>query len=404
MIVKKNLAIVLMILIAFSTSSCREQEELEDIAIVVATGLDLEDDEVVLTAEVIIPINRTEQSGSPNSIYIQERGASVMEAIRNVTLNFDRKLFFAHNVVIIYGEDLARAGIGNYLDFFAKDVEPRESAYMLVAKGSKAYELMGVNSSLVDSTGEYLETLFDNTRFTLKSRGLTVNDFFKYYYDRETPLLGIVQKEDIIDIEAGTGNIGTKSMLDIRGGAAFYKDKLMGYYTPEEMIGFNFIVDEVEEGIIVFEAPMELVDHSNIFSTIGHSTTYEIVKNRTKKTIEIIDGKLNLNIEVEVRGLIVEDNRGLATTDLEVAAAVEEVCGEKIKEYMTMAIEKGQELKTDSFGINHLFHMTYPKEYRKIEDRWGHEFSKLDYSMDVNVEIIRTGITNTPQNIIRGED
>ena len=402
--IKKILLIISVILIAIVTSSCKDQEELEDIGIVIATGLDLEDEQVVLTVEVIIPVNRVEEDSNLNSMIVQERGKSVMDAIRNVTLNFDRKLFFSHNAVIIFGEDLAKEGIINYLDFFTRDNEPRETAYLAVAKGSKAYELMGINSSLTGTTGEYLRAIIENTIFTLKSRSFTVNEFFKYFYERETPLLSVLEGKEIIKIEPMTGEIGSEKIIDSRGGAPFYKDQLVGFYTPEEMIGFNFLVDEVEEGIIVFEAPIELMEYSDVFSRIGKNTTFEIVKSRTKNTVEIVDGKPHLKVAVEIRGLIVEDNRGLNTNLIAVKNAAEKACAEQIEAYITMVIEKAQELKVDSFGINHLFYAKYPKEYNKISDVWHHEFSKMDYSIDVNLSIIRTGLTNTPSNIIKGED
>src|SRR5699024_4499434 len=108
-------------------------------------------------------------------------------------------------------------------------------------------------------------------------------------------LLAVVEKKEIIDIESITGEIGSKSMLDVRGGAPFYKDKIVGYYNSEEMIGFNLLVDEVEEGIIVFEAPMELMEYSDVFSSIGDGTTFEIVGSKTKNKVDIVDGEPFLN-------------------------------------------------------------------------------------------------------------
>lgn len=402
--IKKLLIIIFLLIIACFCTSCKEHQELEDIGIVIATGLDWEDEQIVITVEVTTPLNRVEQSADPNSMILQETGDTVLEAIRNMTLNFDRKLFFSHNNVIIFGEDLAKKGISGYLDLFTKDNEPRESAFLIVAKDSKAYELMGINDGLAGTTGEYLCAIIDNTMFTLKGRSMTINEFFKYYYDRETPLLGVVEKREIIDIEPITGQLGTKYMLDVRGGAPFYKDKLIGYYSEDEMIGFNFIVDEVEEGIVVFEAPLELMEYSNVFSTIGKSTTFEIVNSKTKNQIEIIDGKPHLKIDVDINGLIVEDNRGLDITILKVRDEVEKACEKKVKEYISNTIEKAQELKADSLGINHLFYTTYPKEFNKISDKWHYEFSKMDYSINVNVNILRTGLTNTPTNIIKGEE
>lgn len=404
MIIKRILIVIIIVVSIFFTTSCREHQELRDIGIVVATGMDLEGEEILMTFEVIIPVDRVQSSEDSRSIIAQEKGKTVLEAIRNVTLSFDRKLFFSHNTVIIFGEELAKAGIGQYMDFFTRDAEPRESAYMVVAKGAKAYEVMGINDGLSDSSGEYLTDIMENSMFTLKSRSLTVNEFYRYFYARETPLLGIVEKLEILDIQSDTGVDGSRMILDAKGGAPFYKDKLIGYYTPEEMIGFNFIVDEVEEGIIVFEPDKELIDYSEVFATVGKSATFEIVKSKTKLGIEIIEGKAKLNIEVDLRGLIVEDNSGANTTLLEIKDEVEKACEEQVKDYIRMTMEKAQELRVDNLGINHIFYSTNPKEFNKVSENWNDEFSKMDYSIDVDVKIIRTGLTNTPSNIIKGDE
>ena len=404
MTIKKLLILILIILLAIFFSSCREYEELEGIGIVIATALDFEDDKVVATVEVTIPINRAEESRDSNSIILQEAGDTVVEAMRNITLNFDRKLYFSHNTVIIIGEDFARKGIVNYLDLFVRHNQTRETAFLVVAKGSKAYEIIGINSSLVGTTGEYLSSIFDNVNYSLKARSLTVNEFFKYYYDRETPLLGLVEKRDITEIEPVTGEKKNKSILDVRGGGPFYKDKLIGYYSPEEMIGFNFIVDEVKEGIIVFEPPKEFLVYSEVFSPGGDYMTYEIIKNKTKISADIVNGQPYFNISVNIIGLILEDTVGMNTNILEVVEAVKKACEDQVKEYITMTLDKAQELKADSFGINHIFYSSYPKEYNKISDSWHDRFSRMDYSVDVNVDIIRTGLVNTPANVLKGED
>ena len=220
-----------------------------------------------------------------SALYTQHEGDTIFEAIRNATLTFDRKLLYSHNEIIIFGEELAKRGIGQYINFFLYDNEPRESTFMLVAKDAKAYEVMGINEGLSSTFGMYLEQLIRNHKYTSKTRSLNISEYIKYFYQRKTPVLGVVQVKEkrIINPEDTLKGLNHRDVLDVEGGAVFYKDSLIGYYSGEEMIGFNFLVDEIKNSIIEFEVPDQLVDNDNKYAaTKGKYTVLEIKDSKTK--------------------------------------------------------------------------------------------------------------------------
>ncbi len=67
--------------------------------------------------------------------YVQGRGENIFEAFRDITLKFDRRIFIAHNKIIIFGEDFVNGRSVNDIDLLVRDHEQRESAYLLMAKG-----------------------------------------------------------------------------------------------------------------------------------------------------------------------------------------------------------------------------------------------------------------------------
>lgn len=353
---KKRLALLIfLIMIMTIVTACTERRELDDLGIVISMGLDIEEEKVIMTLEIINPTTSKLASGMPaqrSTIFIQGVGDTVFDAGRNLTLQFDRRAYLPHNGVVILSEELAKRGIGDVVDFLSRDNEQRETAYLVIAKGAKAYEVMGINAGLSDSFGDYLVNIIENFERNEKTRSLTIFEFFRYYYEPSTgPILGVVKRIEKKEINKEINKqIPQESkeesmdnyVLDLAGGAAFVRDKLLGYYSGDEMIGFNFIVDEYEKGLLVFETPKELSDDSSNIGRTGKYTLVEVLRSETKKEIEIVDGKIHLSISVKLRGALGEETSGLDIGNPEVIEAIENSCSERVKELISKTMEKAQ--------------------------------------------------------------
>ena len=304
----KKIIIVNILIVLVTLTSCVRSRDIEELGIVMTTGIDMEGEKVLLTHEVVVPksniSNRSEDKG--NVQYVQSRGDTIIDALRNATLVFDRKLFLAHSRVLILGEEFAKRGVGDLMNFYVSDNEPRESTILVVAKDSKAYELMGISGGLSDTPGSYLFDLLDNYSVNLKTRKFTLTEYMRYFSQGENPVSPIVELIQELEIDKGKEE-ATKDALNVSGGAVFRKDKLLGYYNGDEMKGFNFIVDEFENGLIVFETPDELVKNNKFIATSGKYTVVEVKNSSTKNRIEIIDDKLHLTIDVKVDGTLIEE-------------------------------------------------------------------------------------------------
>lgn len=404
---KKTIFSITLLIISIIITSCASPSDINDLGIVMSTGLDYEDGKVIVTNEIMTPISTISGSSDKEKVtYVQSRGDTVFEALRNSTLTFDKKLFLSHNRLIIFGEEFAKRGIGDHINFYLYDTEPRIAANMLVAKGAKAYEVLGINGGISDAPGAYLLSLIENFKHTSKTRSLTMNEYFKYHLERGTPVLGVVEKEEKMEInkKVGQSNLN-RLVLNVAGGAVFNSDVLIGYYTGDEMIGFNFLVDEIEGGLVVFETPDELSRSVEYVASKGRFTTLEIKESKTKSDIQITDGSINLNINVILKGAIGEETKGLNLVELNVKNAIEEACSNKVKEYISRTMDKAQnELKLDTFGIDTLFHRKYPEEWKAIAKDWDTIFPEVNYNINVETYILRTGIIDVPSNIKKGED
>ena len=388
---KKNIVITIIMIIAILSTSCVGSREVDELGIVMSTAIDIEDGELILTHEVTVPkTNVSTKSDAKDSsvIYVQSKGNTMIEATRNATLTFARKLFLAHNRIYILGEEFAKGGLSEFINFYIYDNEPRESAYIIVAKDSKAYEVMGINGGLGDTPGKYLFDLIENYNANLKTRNLTMIEFLRYFLKDINSVTTMVERieETELDMEA---NQSKKKALNVSGGAVFHRDKLIGYYNGDEMMGFNFIVDEFENGMIVFETPDELMKKSELIGDSGKYTVAEVKKSKTKAKVELIDEKLHILIDVNIKAALIEDMKGLDVSHKDVLKAAELACSNRVKDYIHMTMDKAQkEFKVDSFSIGNLVHIRYPKLWKDISDDW-----------DVQTHFVRTGLLNIPVNI-----
>ena len=407
--IKKMIFIINLIVISIILASCTGGRDVNELGIIMSTGLDLEDGKIILTNEIMTPTSSqtSTQGKSENKVkYVQSSGDTIFEAYRNSTLIFDRKLYLSHNRVLIIGEEFAKRGIGDYINFYLYDTEPREATFMVVSKGVKAYEVMGINAGLSDTPGYFLQGMIENYEFTSKTRNINMNEYFKYYLERETPILGVVQKFETKEINKEQYSASNnKFVLDVTGGAAFKKDTLVGYYSGDEMIGFNFLVNEIQGGLIIFEVPDEFNKDVNYISTKGKYTVLEIISSKTKKEIEIKDGLINLSINVDLKGALGEESKGLMVTELKVLKAIQDACSAKVAEYISATMDKAQkEFKLDSFGINSLFHRKYPEKWKEVSGDWETIFPEINYKVNVETNILRTGLINVPTNIGKEEE
>lgn len=409
----KKLTIILYIIISsIFLSSCVSEvggREIEKIAIATSIGIDYENEKVVITCEVASPsVNNSSGSSVPSSpiskgfVYPQGRGDTVRDAINNINLHFDKKIFLAHSNLLIIGEEFAKRGITDLMDFFMRDNEPREDMYVVVAKEAKAYDIIGVRAGLGRATGNYLYDILNNFPYNAKSINISFAEKYRYFYDiGNNPVIGVVWLEEVkaFDIEERRA-MQTKIVLNATGGAALRRERLWGYFTGDEMIGFNFIVDEIRGGSIVFRTPDGSKEDISIIGQEGKFTTVNILRSKTKNKISVNDGKIHLTINVKLRGELNEINQAIDVGNSQTILRIENACSQKVKELISATLNKGQkEFKQDNFSIGVAVHEQYPKLWKEISENWQDIFPEISFDVNVETTIVKSGLINTPANV-----
>jgi len=367
---------------------CWDKRELRETGIVVAVGIDKDPDtgDIIFTSQVLNPSALKPESGGTEAPVklITTKGDTVFKAIRNAYQEFDRKNFYAHNKVIVIGEDLAREGILPVLDGITRGREARGYVWLCVAKEEQARDILGVKPNGIERVpANYLDFILENHKLNFDTTIVHLNDYYKASLRGGIqPVTGVLEiiKKTNSSIEEVSEK--TSQQVKLSGGAVFKKDKLVGFLSETETRGYNWVVGNVKNGILSLPSLLEE----------GKLVSIEIREASSNIKPKIKGNEISFNIEIEASGVLVEQ-LGAGTLEtrkeqLDYLNRLEKNLKKLIEREVNNVIEKVQkELKTDIFGFGSTLHKKDPNEWNKIKGQWIDKFPNISVKVKVNTDI-----------------
>lgn len=383
---KKFVLIIITLFILLISSGCYNYKEINDMAIVSSIGIDKdnENDKYIVSAQIMNSKESEDSEDSQITVYTKE-GDTVHEALRNITLKSPRKLYGNHLSKIVLSEEVAKEGIDNILDIFNRITEVRNEFIITIVKEDKASDVLKVLTTTESIPAEYVKL---SLKIADKTSGLTyatkLDEFISLYLkkgiDPVVPVLKIDKKE-----KKGTtiNNITTTnpiSKIVIEDLAVTNKGKLETYLKNEEIIGYNFLRNQIQKMII----PVKCDDENNYASIL-------ILKNKTKSNAAKKDNKYIINFNINSEAIITEYNCKKDLTDEKVIKELEKDTEKKIKRYIKKSLNKQKETKGKFLGLERIIYLDYPK------------YKNEDYSVKYNakVNLVRKGEI---RNSVKGEN
>ncbi|MBO5183949.1 MAG: Ger(x)C family spore germination protein [Bacilli bacterium] len=383
---KKIFVVVFTLFILLLSSGCYNYKEINEMAIVSSIGIDKDDknDKYIVSAQIMNSKESEDSEDSQIIVYTKE-GDTIHEALRNVTLESPRKLYGNHLSKIVLSEEVAKEGIDNVLDTFNRLSEVRNEFIITVVKDNKASDVLKVLTSTETIPAEYVKL---SLKIADETSGLTyttkLDEFISLYLkkgiDPVVPVLKIDKKS-----KKGTtiDNITTTdpmSKIVIENLAVTNKGKLETYLKSEEVIGYNFLRNQIQKMII----PVKCDDKNN-YASIA------ILKNKTKSNTSKKDNKYIINFDINSEAIITEYNCESNLKNEKVIEKLEKDTEKKINRYIKKSLDKQKETKGKFLGLERLIYLDYPK------------YKNEDYSVKYNVKVnlVRKGEI---RNSIKGEN
>lgn len=391
-------SIILLTLIV--NTGCWSRNELNELSIVTGMGLDKIKDEYLLSTQVIKPASiagkGTGGGGTTNIVNFEARGKTPFEAMRKMSTQIARQLYFSHLRLLAIGDDFAKEGIGPVLDFFSRDHEFRADYNIVIVHKGRAEDLLDILTPLetipalkIHQSVEMSERLWGHTLLT------TIDDLIGEITStgKEPLLAGIEIKGDeekgekISELQTASPDV----ILQHIHLAVFKKDKLMGWLTSKESLGTNFVLDKIKSTVI----PIPCEQAKDNQKKKPPLISMEIMKSKTKNKAEIIDDEPTIHIKINTEASVADVPCDIDMTKAKTIYQIENRLEKEIKNTVETTIQNVQKkFKLDIFGFGETIHREDPKLWKKLEKNWDKKFPTLPVDVSVKVKILRTGTTN----------
>ncbi len=381
--------ILLLMMISLLLNGCWSRKELTELGIVSAMAIDKVNDEYLLTVQVVNPgdiAGKTLTTRVAISTY-ESKGKSVFEAIRKLSKESPRRLYFAHLRIVVIGEELAREGISKSLDLMSRDHEFRTDFYIVVAKEHTAFQIVNVLTPIEKNpSSKIFNSIEVAERIWAPTVGVKLDEIINNLTSKGiNPVLTSILISG--DLETGgdlenVEEVPSPATLKLGNLAIFKEDKLVGWFNQETSKGYNYLTDNVNGTVAV----LDYKEGNVTLEFINSITNINVVtKNGTPKIIVDVYSEAHIGeVQAEV-DLLKEEN----------IKELEEIVNKRGEKVLTEAIKKAQELQTDVFGFGEAIHRKDPKLWKKLEKNWHDEgFPQLDFQINFQATIRRLGTKN----------
>lgn len=379
-------SIIICVFLLLLLPGCWNRRELITLAIVQAVGVDrTEDGQINVSLQILKPSaikssTSEKASGSKSVWVVTSKGESVFDAIRNASMQTDRKAFFSHNTVYVLSEDLARTGISDELDLFSRDSEFRQLPYVFISKG-KAEDIIRSDYEQEKIPGQAIEKLAKVTFAASKIPKIQLIDLLKNFVSKTDD--SIVPG---IDLVKGDKNETGKESLKLEETAILKRDTMVGWFDAKETRGVLWILGKVKSGIIVVPTPGDETKKSGI----------EIIKANSRVVPKLVNGHLEITVNVRADGNLGEEMSNADLVQPEPFKELEKRMASEIEDEINSAVDKAQKWDVDIFKFGEEVHRQFPKEWPELEENWSEEFQKIHVNVVVDSKLHWTGYMKKP--------
>lgn len=376
-----NKILLLIIPLSILLTGCYDYKEINSIAIASATEISKVNGEYVTTIQAINPQapDKTTVTQAPFIIY-SEKGKTLQEAYRKISLKSSRFLYSSHLQLLIINEELAKEDITEIIDFYIRNPAIRTEFYVVIGKNKNILKVITPIDEI--SSSSIKESIETNTKYLGSINKVTFNEFVNMTKNPNLeivlPAIELVEKEQESEGDKieNTENTSPKNYYKLTGLAYFKNNKLKGYLSSEEAKNYNIITNNIKNTIITYECQKDKYLTAEIISS----------KSKTKISNNII------SISVNLTGNINESLCHYQLKKEETINKIEKDLSTQLKKELTNNINKMKKENIDAYGfLDNIYKHDY-NTYKKIKNSWYKDIYKnYKINVTVNLDLVEKG-------------
>ncbi|GAB6255322.1 Ger(x)C family spore germination protein [Peribacillus sp. NPDC055009] len=392
---KINISLLSIAAICLLISGCSNYRELNELGVIIAMGIDHNDDPdnpYKVTYQVINPsgLAQTSTSGDKGLAVINYTvtAKTLVEAFGKASAIIPRENNISHLSMIIIGEKLARNGLDLLFDTVDRGKNQRVSVPIYIARGKTAEYMLGVIEPLENTPGK---NIISTTKSEQNDYG-TTNDALLYEVisalmseGKDVSLPGISIRNDSKKAkEISNFETTAPAYVEAKGLALFRKGKMVKWLDGESARGVQFVTSELKRTEVVMPC-----------SEKG-SATITVIRAKSKMKTKIKNEKPVIQSNLNVMGEMMQTSCELDLSDPKLLIEFEKKVENDLKKQIKKTISITQKERSDIFGFGDALSRTNPDYWRKHKNNWDDLFSEAEISMKVNVDIINSGMRMEP--------
>jgi len=401
---------LLFIIISGLTSGCYDKREVDDLAYVVAIGLDKGVTNTLrLTVQIAEPLvigagGSGGGGGNEKSSIVTVETPSLYAGLNLINNSVSKEINLSHAKLIVFSEELAKEGLRKYLHAIIRGIEFRPTTYVAVSRCPARDYLQSIKPILDPHPAKYYELEFPagNTGFTTETQlsdfyfetealgkqavaVLASVDAFKDVKDfnltgstykekgREKPLEGDFKAGDIPKVGDVEGQI--------MGLAAFKGDKMVGEMDGEDVNLFRMLTGEY--GGSYWSIPDPKVKDTIVVISVKKSRQPQI-------KVDMVNGKPKIDIKV----IIEADFESIQSEEdyEENSTFFETYTQDFLKKEMLRFLKETITLKTDIVGFGKYMQRKFLTWDEWKNFQWLKKYKDSSFNVAIDLKMRRPGL------------
>lgn len=349
---KKILIIILTLLLC---TGCFDYKEINDLAIINAIGVDYENDEYVITLEILN--DQIDKDSSKITSYTKVgHGKNLTSAIENAADKLSKQLIFNHIKLMILSKSIIEEKFENIIDLFLRNTYFRENFYVISARKNKPETLLNhtTNEAPIASTAitDTLESIrYSSNTNVLKKFDEIVEEVITYGIDTCFSNITLKDNEFIVD-----------------GMSIFNNYNYKGNLNNEYVKIYNLLTDN-------FDRPTYTINYDNL--------SFTTAINNGKINTEIKSGTINAT--GNLMGRIIDNDPKYNIRDPKNLERIDNDFTNLLNKKISEFIKVLQDNNSDILGITRNY---YKKTRTKDKDYW----LKLNIKSNIKFNINKKGL------------
>ncbi|MGZ7444384.1 Ger(x)C family spore germination protein [Paenibacillus sp. TH7-28] len=368
-------------------TGCWDRKEMDELAFVMASGLDLaENGELVTSLQIALPIGLptpVQSKGKKSFVVLSDEGKDGIDTLNKEQQQLSRTIKLGLRRVIVIGESLGRHGLNQVLDTLMRSPESRYNSYIVTAYGTTAKEVLSTPYLLEEIPADGINNILKND----STLAVKADEFLDALaaHGKSPVTAGIQLTKD------ATGNPTFK--LDKI--AAYRSNKLVGFLSGDEQKAFRLFRENIHalSWAVQFEPP-----NPEYKGTVNMN----VLKVKRDIHTRMIEEKPAITVHLTVTGIISANDTELDMTNSEVHNRLERKYEDELKKAMESAVSiSQQEFKSDIFGFGRKVHTDHPYTWKKLKEQWDVMYSTIPVEVNIDVRIERFGRTQAAGHLIK---